>query len=99
MVPLLYLTPAPVPRYTGKRIIGGVECKPHSQPWQVFLFDASRNRCGGALIDESWVVTAAHCPGKWRQIETIKGKNSPPGFIVKSLGQMRGDPPKPAIPR
>ncbi|XP_062996627.1 trypsin-like [Elgaria multicarinata webbii] len=46
---------------TGMRIIGGSECEPHSQPWQAFLFDAHLTRCGGALIDERWVITAGHC--------------------------------------
>ncbi|XP_077193202.1 kallikrein-7-like [Paroedura picta] len=44
-----------------KRIIGGAECRPHSQPWQVFLYDSFQNYCGGVLIDKYWVVTAGHC--------------------------------------
>ncbi|XP_069497542.1 trypsin-like [Ambystoma mexicanum] len=43
------------------KIIGGYECPPHSQPWQVSLQDIGRHVCGGVLIHESWVVTAAHC--------------------------------------
>ncbi|XP_053254395.1 trypsin-like [Podarcis raffonei] len=46
---------------TGERIIGGSECWPHSQPWQVFVFDSQLTRCGGALINEHWVLTAGHC--------------------------------------
>ncbi|XP_053123635.1 trypsin-like [Hemicordylus capensis] len=38
-------------------IVGGYECTKHSVPWQVRL-----PRCGGSLINEWWVVTAAHCP-------------------------------------
>lgn len=41
------------------RIVGGAEARQNSWPWQVFVkfgFD-----CGGALIDEYWVATAAHC--------------------------------------
>jgi hypothetical protein len=41
------------------RIVGGEEAKKNSWPWQVFVkfgFD-----CGGALIDDEWVITAAHC--------------------------------------
>ncbi|XP_054854863.1 kallikrein-11-like [Eublepharis macularius] len=47
-----------------KRIIGGGECRPHSQPWQVFLYDATQIFCGGVLIDKYWVVTAGHCHGR-----------------------------------
>ncbi|XP_015280520.1 PREDICTED: trypsin-like [Gekko japonicus] len=44
-----------------KRIIGGADCHPHSQPWQVFLYDSFQNYCGGVLINKYWVVTAGHC--------------------------------------
>ncbi|XP_051726522.1 trypsin-2-like [Ctenopharyngodon idella] len=45
---------------TGDKIIGGYECPSHSQPWQVYLTDG-RQACGGSLINERWVVSAAHC--------------------------------------
>ncbi|XP_066494732.1 trypsin-like [Tiliqua scincoides] len=53
---------------TGMRIIGGSECLPHSQPWHVFISNSRRTRCGGALINEHWVVTAGHCLGSNIQI-------------------------------
>uniref|UniRef100_A0A670JJR7 Peptidase S1 domain-containing protein n=1 Tax=Podarcis muralis TaxID=64176 RepID=A0A670JJR7_PODMU len=43
------------------RIIGGYPCLPHSQPWQAYL--TGTYTCGGTLIADSWVVTAAHCYG------------------------------------
>ncbi|MBN3304500.1 TRY3 protein, partial [Amia calva] len=44
------------------KIIGGYECQPHSQPWQVYLtYDDGQRWCGGSLINEWWVVSAAHC--------------------------------------
>ncbi|XP_042610451.1 trypsin-3-like [Cyprinus carpio] len=45
---------------SGDEIIGGYECKPHSQPWQAYLVD-NKFSCGGSLINERWVVSAAHC--------------------------------------
>uniref|UniRef100_A0A8D0BDN6 Peptidase S1 domain-containing protein n=1 Tax=Salvator merianae TaxID=96440 RepID=A0A8D0BDN6_SALMN len=49
---------------TGERIIGGAECWPHSQPWQVLIYDKRLSRCGGALVDEHWILTAGHCLGR-----------------------------------
>uniref|UniRef100_A0A8C0C0G1 Peptidase S1 domain-containing protein n=1 Tax=Buteo japonicus TaxID=224669 RepID=A0A8C0C0G1_9AVES len=41
------------------RIIGGYPCIPFSQPWQVYIY--SPVRCGGILLRDNWVLTAAHC--------------------------------------
>uniref|UniRef100_A0A8C0KZA7 Peptidase S1 domain-containing protein n=1 Tax=Canis lupus dingo TaxID=286419 RepID=A0A8C0KZA7_CANLU len=43
------------------KILGGEECEPHSQPWQVALFERGRFNCGASLISEHWVLSAAHC--------------------------------------
>ncbi|KAL7835712.1 hypothetical protein SRHO_G00280590 [Serrasalmus rhombeus] len=42
------------------KIVGGYECKANSQPWQVSL-NVGYHFCGGSLINENWVVSAAHC--------------------------------------
>ncbi|XP_062818565.1 trypsin-3 [Anolis carolinensis] len=44
------------------KIIGGYECPPHSQPWQVFLtYGPGYRWCGASLINERWIISAAHC--------------------------------------
>ncbi|KAK6326651.1 hypothetical protein J4Q44_G00022960 [Coregonus suidteri] len=42
------------------KIIGGYECKAYSQPHQVSL-NVGYHFCGGSLVNENWVVSAAHC--------------------------------------
>ncbi|XP_076594234.1 trypsin-1-like isoform X1 [Chaetodon auriga] len=42
------------------KIVGGYECERHSQPHQVSL-NAGYHFCGGSLVNENWVVSAAHC--------------------------------------
>ncbi|KAI5627111.1 chymotrypsin B1 precursor, partial [Silurus asotus] len=55
--------PAISPVVTGyARIVNGEEAVPHSWPWQVSLQDSTGfHFCGGSLVNEYWVVTAAHC--------------------------------------
>ncbi|NXR28565.1 GRAA protein, partial [Cinclus mexicanus] len=45
----------------GVDIIGGNEVKPHSRPFMALIKGPKRDFCGGALIKENWVLTAAHC--------------------------------------
>uniref|UniRef100_A0AAR2II40 chymotrypsin n=1 Tax=Pygocentrus nattereri TaxID=42514 RepID=A0AAR2II40_PYGNA len=55
------------------RIVNGEEAVPHSWPWQVSLQDIfGWHFCGGSLINENWVVTAAHCGKTVEKIQTLK---------------------------
>lgn len=47
-------------------IIGGHEVKPHSRPYMAYLHritTSGRKTCGGFLVREDFVLTAAHCSG------------------------------------
>ncbi|XP_070586456.1 mast cell tryptase-like [Erythrolamprus reginae] len=43
------------------RIVGGQPASEGSWPWQAGLSVFNITFCGGTLIDEKWVLTAAHC--------------------------------------
>ncbi|XP_043462050.1 serine protease 44-like [Leptopilina heterotoma] len=43
------------------RIVGGHSTKIGEWPWIVALFNAGRQFCGGSLIDNIHILTAAHC--------------------------------------
>lgn len=42
-------------------IIGGRDAVPHSRPYMVSLQKSSVHQCGGVLLRQNWVLTAAHC--------------------------------------
>ncbi|KAM9804913.1 mast cell protease 1-like [Neosynchiropus ocellatus] len=46
---------------TGATIIGGRISKPHSRPYMASLQGDGRHLCGGILIRDNFVLTAAHC--------------------------------------
>merc|ERR1711962_1568873 len=48
------------------RIVGGTNARPGDWPWQASVHYSwspgiNRQWCGGTLIDEEWVLSAAHC--------------------------------------
>ncbi|XP_067270914.1 granzyme B(G,H)-like [Pseudorasbora parva] len=50
-------------------IVNGNEAKPHSRPYMVSLQSYGHHICGGALISNRFVLTAAHC---WTKGDILK---------------------------
>lgn len=50
----------PKPQLDG-RIVGGFEIDIRQAPWQVSLHTDGSHFCGGSIIGDKWVLTAAHC--------------------------------------
>ncbi|MDW7694415.1 trypsin-like serine protease [Flammeovirgaceae bacterium SG7u.111] len=75
------------------KIVGGKSTPIEEVPWQVFLREAnslsdfSAQFCGGTIIDEHWILTAAHCVADYQDNPTglwvVAGESS----LYKDAGQ------------
>merc|ERR1712192_293630 len=57
-------------------IVGGVEATPHTWPWQVALFIDDARFCGGSIISENYVLTAAHCADGASYFDVMAGAHN-----------------------
>ncbi|KAJ0068847.1 hypothetical protein NL108_012093, partial [Boleophthalmus pectinirostris] len=66
------------------RIIGGAEVEPYSISYQASLRFFGQHFCGGTLIHEQWVISAAHC---WRPAIFMYCVYCRPQLIQVALGK------------
>ena len=61
-------------------MVGGQEADPNSIPWQVGLVrrNGRRTFCGGTIICDKFVMTAAHCvgPNSPNQTQVLAGEHN-----------------------
>jgi trypsin len=61
----------------GRRIVGGERTDIKQHPWQVALnvkIDGETYLCGGSIIAQRWVLTAAHCFGPAHEMGDVRAK-------------------------
>ena len=56
-----------------KRLVGGVSTRIEEHLWQVAL-NSPTGLCGGSLIQDQWVLTAAHCVPQNADAKTVRVK-------------------------
>merc|ERR1711997_113725 len=59
-----------------ERIVGGHEAEEHDWPWQVALFIEDAWFCGGSIISDEWVLTAAHCADDASYFDIMAGAHN-----------------------
>ncbi|XP_065597911.1 enteropeptidase isoform X6 [Cyrtonyx montezumae] len=81
----------------GTKIVGGSDARREAWPWIVSLHFNSRPVCGASLVNEEWLVTAAHCvygrqlqPSTWKAVLGLYDQSNITGTstVVQNIDQI-----------
>ena len=61
LTPFVILPSACGQRHVQGKILGGVDALEGKWPWQASVHFVGFHICGGSIIDEYWILSAAHC--------------------------------------
>merc|ERR1712004_246883 len=71
-------------------IVGGVEARPNSLPWQVGFGEVGWGQsCGGSIINKKTVITAAHCIKPGKNYYVVVGQHKEYGYYDKYYKEHR----------
>ena len=65
LTPFVILPSACGQRHVQGKILGGVDALEGKWPWQASVHFVGFHICGGSIIDEYWILSAAHCFDRW----------------------------------
>ncbi|XP_022191271.2 chymotrypsin-1 [Nilaparvata lugens] len=69
-----------------RRIFGGSITTHGEFPYQVIVLLKNQQVCTGTIIDENWVITAAHCVMDGRRMASPSDVSVKAGFVRRALG-------------
>jgi trypsin len=75
-------------RPAGRRIVGGEKTDIKDHPWQVALdikINGKTYLCGGSLIADRWVLTAAHCFKRSTRPEEVRTKAGATNYVTDGV--------------